>query len=377
MVEIKYLYRIDWRVVFIILLLQCVSLVTISSYSRDLFDQDTDLFMTATCRSQCKWFAMGWGLFFFFSAFDYNKLREWAWLLYAIALIALLGLFFVDPIQRVHRWYRLPLVGFNFQPSEYTKLGVIIAMSWFLERRASASESLVTGIGAVLIAGIPFLLILKQPDLGTALVLYPLALVMGYFGNLHPLFLRLGAGLGLLIACLIFFMFSGIVSQETIHPIASRFLKEYQIERLNPNTHHQKAAMCAIGVGGLCGAGWQSGEYTRGGSLPAPYTDSIFSAFGEEFGFFGLVFLLILFYALLYCSFQVTTLAKEPFGRLLAAGIATLVAVHVIVNIGMLCGMAPITGVPLVLVSYGGSHVLATSIALGILQSIYSRRFMF
>jgi rod shape determining protein RodA len=154
-------------------------------------------------------------------------------------------------------------------------------------------------------------------------------------------------------------------------------MKEYQFERLNPNTYHQKSAMTAIAVGGLTGVGFRNSEYAKGGSLPAPYTDSVFPAFGEEFGFFGLLGLLLLFYSLIYCSFQVTAVAKDPFGRLLAAGIAVFLAVHVLVNIGMMCGLLPITGVPLVLMSYGGSSIVSTMIALGILQSIYTRRFMF
>ena len=108
-----------------------------------------------------------------------------------------------------------------------------------------------------------------------------------------------------------------------------------------------------------------------------PYTDSAFPAFGEEFGFLGLIFLLLVFYGLIYFSFQVAAVAKDPFGRLLGAGISVFLAVHITVNIGMMIGILPITGVPLVLVSYGGSSVLSTMMALGILQSIYSRRFMF
>ena len=107
------------------------------------------------------------------------------------------------------------------------------------------------------------------------------------------------------------------------------------------------------------------------------HTDSVFAAFGEEFGFVGLIFLLFLFYALIYFSFQVAAVAKDPFGRLLAAGLAAYLAMHVLVNCCMMCALLPITGVPLILVTYGGSSLLTTMAALGLLQSIYSRRFMF
>jgi len=127
----------------------------------------------------------------------------------------------------------------------------------------------------------------------------------------------------------------------------------------------------------MTGTGWRKSEYTSGGWLPASYTDSVFPAFGEEFGFLGLLFLLALFYSLIYFSFQVAAVAKDPFGRLLSAGIAVYLAMHILMNIGMMSGFLPITGVPLVLVTYGGSSILSTMTALGILQSIYSRRFMF
>src|SRR5205085_9411689 len=151
----------------------------------------------------------------------------------------------------------------------------------------------------------------------------------------------------------------------------------YQFDRLDPATHHQKAAATAIAIGGITGVGWRNSEYTGRGWLPAPYTDSVFPAFGEEFGFLGMLLSVVLYYALIYFSFKLTALAKDPFGRLLSAGVAVYLAMHIIVNIGMMCGFLPITGVPLVLVTYGGSSVLATMMALGLLQSIYSRRFMF
>lgn len=376
--DARFLYRIDLRIVFILFLLMGISLITISSFSSEFNSHlSEENLLTPLVKSQIKGFLIGWGLFFLFSGFDYNKLREYAWLIYAISLASLVGLFFTDSIQRVHRWYQLPFIHVNFQPSEYAKLAVIIAMSWFLERRVTSSRSLSTLLGALSIASIPFFLILKQPDLGTALVLYPVMLVMFYFGDLHPFIIRALIALGLVACSIVLLIFSGLISHEEMRPYARMVLKEYQYERLNPNTHHQKAAITAIAVGGMSGVGWKNSEYAKGGSLPAAYTDSVFSAFGEEFGFIGLVFLLVLFYALIYCSFQVTAVAKDPFGRLLAAGIAIFLAVHVLMNIGMMCGLLPITGVPLVLISYGGSSVVSTMIAVGILQSIYSRRFMF
>jgi rod shape determining protein RodA len=374
----QYLSRIDFRVIPIILGLMFISLLIISSYSLPSSTEISDeSFFTPLVKHQIQCLLVGWLVFFIVAGFDYNKLRELTWIFYVIMVLSLIGVLFTESIQRVNRWYKIPFINMSFQPSECAKLIVVITLSWFLERKWAKAGYWSTAIFGMIIVGIPFLLILKQPDLGTALVLFPITLVMFYFGELQPTVIRVMtafAAFGLLTVALIFL---GVVQHEELRPIATKFVKEYQFDRLDPKTHHQKAAVTAIAVGGLTGTGWRKSEFTMGGWLPAPYTDSVFPAFGEEFGFIGLIFLLVLFYALLYFSFQVTAVAKDHFGRLLSAGITVYLAMHILVNIGMMSGFLPITGVPLVLVSYGGSSILATMTALGILQSIYSRRFMF
>jgi rod shape determining protein RodA len=253
----------------------------------------------------------------------------------------------------------------------------VITLSYFLERRKESSRTLSTAIIAGLIVLVPFALILKQPDLGSALVLFPIALVMYYFGNIHPLVIKVMTFLLILGVGFVAMIFSGVLSYEDWKPVMTKVIKEYQYERFNPNTYHQKAGQTAIALGGLTGRGLHQSEYTAQKWLPFGYTDSVFSAFSEEFGMIGAWFLLGLFFALIYFSFQVTAVACDDFGRLLSAGIAVYIAMHVIVNVGMMCGFLPITGVPLLLVTYGGSSILATMSALGILQSIYTRRYMF
>lgn len=374
----RTLTRIDFRVIPIILSLMIISLLVISAYTIDpSSDHSEEAFFNPIVRNQIQWFVLGSGLFLFFAGFDYNKLREWTWILYALMILSLVGLFFTDTIQSVHRWYRIPFINVSFQPSEYAKLIVVITLSWFLERRRSLASSWSTAFFAGLIVGIPFLLILKQPDLGTALVLLPITLVMFYFGDIRPSIVKAMTICGAVLTIFVALIFLSIIPHESLRPYATVVLKDYQFDRLDPATHHQKAAATAIALGGLTGTGWRHSEFTGRGWLPAPYTDSVFPAFGEEFGFLGLVFMLGLFYALIYFSFQVTAVAKDTFGRLLSAGVTVYLAMHILVNIGMMCGFLPITGVPLVLVTYGGSTTLATMTALGILQSIYSRRFMF
>jgi rod shape determining protein RodA len=372
----RYLARLDFRVIPVILSLMVISLLVISSYTVDP-DSPEEIFFTSIVRTQIQWFLIGTFLYFFCAGFDYNKLREWTWILYALVILSLIGLFFTDSIQRVHRWYRIPFLNISFQPSEYAKLVVVITLSWLLERRLTLASEWSTVFFAALVVGIPFILILKQPDLGTALVLFPISLVMCYFGNLRPSVIKAMTCIGGLALLLVALLFLGILPHETLRPYATAVLKDYQFDRLNPATHHQKAAAIAIALGGVTGSGWRKSEFSGKGWLPAPYTDSVFPAFGEEFGLLGLLLLMVLYYALIYFSFQVTAVAKDSFGRLLSAGVTVYLAMHILVNIGMMCGFLPITGVPLVLVTYGGSSILVTMMALGILQSIYSRRFMF
>lgn len=371
----RYLTRLDFRVIPVILGLMLISLLVVSSQS--LSDTSEDVFLTPIVKTQIQWFFIGSLVYLFCAGFDYNKLREWTWILYALMIISLIGLFFTDSIQRVHRWYRIPFLNASFQPSECAKFIVVITLSWYLERKRAVASYWGTAFFAGIIVGIPFILILKQPDLGTALVLFPITLVMFYFGDLRPSIIKWLSIIGGTTLILVAVIFLGILPHESLRPYATTVLKEYQFDRLNPATHHQKAASTAIALGGLTGTGWRKSEFSGRGWLPAPYTDSVFPSFGEEFGFLGLFLLMLLYYALIYFSFQVTAVAKDPFGRLLSAGVTVYLAMHILVNIGMMCGFLPITGVPLILVTYGGSSILSTMMALGILQSIYSRRFMF
>lgn len=376
--DYRYLSRIDFRVIPVIFSLMFISLLVISAYSLpSTVDGSEESFFTPLVKIQMQWFVIGTIVYLFFSGFDYNQIRDWTWILYGLMLLSLFGLFFTDAVQRVHRWYKIPFINISFQPSEYAKLIVVITLSWYLERRRLQAGEWSTAFYGAIIVGIPFFLILKQPDLGTALVLFPITLVIFYFGGIRSSIIKTMSWMGGIALFLVAVIFLGIISHEDIRPYATKVLKEYQFDRLNPNTHHQKASAIAIALGGFSGTGWRKSEYSGGGWLPAAYTDSVFPAFGEEFGFLGLFLMLVLFYSLIYFSFQVTAVAKDPFGRLLAAGITVYLAMHILINIGMMCGFLPITGVPLVLVTYGGSSILSTMTALGILQSIYSRRFMF
>ncbi|MCX6988697.1 MAG: FtsW/RodA/SpoVE family cell cycle protein [Chlamydiae bacterium] len=374
----QYLKLIDLRTIPILLGLMAMSLLVISSTTVEAWELSQDeSFFTPFVKGQIKWFGIGSLFYLFFAGFDYRKLKKWSWILYIGMIMMLFGLFFTAPIQNVQRWYRIPGLGMMFQPSEYAKLIVVITLSLFLEIKAYAIKTSRVTWQAILIILIPFLLILKQPDLGTALVLYPIALVMFYFGGVKRKVIAIMSIMAVSGLFFVSLMFTGVLSHEEMRPYVTKVIKDYQFERLNPNTYHQQASQTAIALGGISGSGWRKSEFSGRQWLPAAHTDSVFAAYSEDFGLTGVFVMLLLFFGLIYFSFQVTAVAKDPFGRLLSAGITVYLAMHMIVNMGMMCGFLPITGVPLVMITYGGSSVLSTMTALGILQSIYSRRFMF
>jgi rod shape determining protein RodA len=373
----RTLRRIDFRTIPILLILMFVSVLVIAATTLDPAEMGEANFLTPIAKSQIRWFALGWAVYFFFSGLDYRKLKEWTWFFYFAMLILLIGLFFVPAIQNVHRWYRIPGVNFAFQPSEFAKLIVVMALSLYLENKGRETVRSRSTLCALSIVFAPCVLILKQPDLGTALVLYPIALVMFYFGGIKKKVIAVMSLMAIAALVFVSMMFLGFISHDDFRPYATKVIKEYQYDRLNPHTYHQEASQTAIALGGLSGSGWRKSEFTGHQWLPTPHTDSVFASFSEEFGLIGVFFLMLFFFGLLYFSFQVTAVAGDRFGRLLYAGITTYLAMHMIVNMGMMCGFLPITGVPLILITYGGSSVLSTMTALGILQSIYSRRFMF
>lgn len=373
----RYLSRIDFRTIPILLVLMFISILVISATTGDPGDMGEETLFTPIAKSQIRWFAIGWCVYLFFAGLDYRKLKKWTWFLYFTIVLMLIGLFFVPAVQNVHRWYKLPGVSFAFQPSEYAKLIVVMTLSLYLENKGRQTYQKRATLMAILIVLVPFLLIFKQPDLGTTLVLYPIALVMFYFGGIKKRVITVMSLMAVAGLVFVSMMFLGFISHEEFRPIATKVIKEYQYERLNPHTYHQEASQTAIALGGMAGSGWHKSEFTGHQWLPAAHTDSVFAAFSEEFGLIGVFFLMLFFFGLIYFSFQVTAVANDRFGRLLSAGITTYLAMHMIVSMGMMCGFLPITGVPLMLITYGGSSVLSTMTALGILQSIYSRRFMF
>lgn len=351
-----------------------ISLIIISGTSAE--DKNASFF-TPLVVAQMKWFAMGWAFYLAAAFIPYGAFRRYSPFLYIFLVVALVGLFLMPSVHNVHRWYRFSWMGFDMQPSEWAKLILAISLASFLERHSSDIHFFSKALMGWLLVLVPFLLILKQPDLGTAAALLPMSLCAFYAAGACPKLTKMiqyitSCGLGLIVL-----VFVGIIPHESLRPYARAFMKDYQYERLIPKTYHQKASLTAIGKGGVSGSGFRKASFTKGNFLPAANTDSAFAAFAEQFGFIGITVLVGLFFSLIYLGFRAALSASDLFGRYLAIAITTGLGTHILVNMGMMSGLLPITGVPLVLVTYGGSSVLSTMTSLGVLQSIYARRYRF
>jgi rod shape determining protein RodA len=314
------------------------------------------------------WVLAGLFIFFGVTLMDYRKIATNAWWIYAVCLILLVMVLFMGvKVYGAYRW--LNLFGIKIQPSEFAKIGTLLVLTRYLGLPSRDMAEFKTFYTVLILCAIPFVLVLEQPDLGTALMLVPLALSLLFVGGVPIRYMGILLGIGLLMA-----------------PAGWFVLDEYQQERihvfLDPGRDPLGAGWnkiqseIAVGSGGLSGKGYLMGTQNILGFLPrtvAP-TDFIFSVIAEESGFVGSALLLGLYAVVLSCSIRAAIRAVDKVGQLLAAGVATMFFCHLFVNIAMTVGLAPITGLPLPLISYGGSFMICTMTALGLVQSVYVRR---
>lgn len=356
--------RMDWLFVSSIITLVVIGVLFIFSAS----SRQDDLQMTALTQRQILWALLGFVIFFGAVVMDYHKIGRSSFIFYLVCLALLVVVLTLDKkIYGSARW--LSLFGLQIQPSEFTKLALILVLARYLSepsRDLSHPKTLFVALG---ITAVPFALILDQPDLGTAVTLLPLVATMLYAAGVPFRYLLLLVGLGLLALVPGWFILDG-----------------YQRERLlvffDPGRDPLGAgwnsiqSSIAVGSGGLAGKGYMMGTQNILGFLPrtvAP-TDFIFSVIAEEKGFVGSVSLLMLFVALVTCGLRASLASRDKLGRLLAVGVVTLLFSHMFVNMAMTVGLMPITGLPLPLVSYGGSFMVCTMAGLGMVQSVYVRR---
>ena len=344
---------------------------------------------------QIVWYALGTGAAAALCCVDYHTLARWAMVAYWASLLLLAAVLFVGTVRfGARRWFDLGLL--SLQPSEFAKLAFIVAQAHFLSRPIEELRVLLTFWKALGMMLLPFVLILKEPDLGSALVLLPMGLAMLFVaGTPRRYLLRLLGGVGILGALfLVDVLFASPNWQIKLEDYQRRrlmvyFGKEYtpppgaskaERERLRKmqfdDSHNVRQALISVGSGGLMGKGWRQGTQNALGYLPRPvaHNDFIFSVIAEERGFVGSVIVLALYGVVLFTGIKIAGQARDRLGKLMAVGVVTLLFSHVFINIGMNIRMMPVTGVPLQLLSYGGSSVLGSLIAMGLLQNVYIYR---
>ena len=320
------------------------------------------------------WFVQRQGIFaivdcilvFFMLHFDYKILQRYGNALYIFNIVMLVAVMVLgQSALGAQRWIQIGPI--TLQPSEFSKIIMIISLATILDKRMGKLNTFKDLLPVAAYVGLPFLLVMKQPDLGTALVFMAIFFGMIFAAgvNLRLLMIIFGAG----IACM---------------PIFWHFLKDYQKMRImvfmDPNVdplgsgYHIIQSKIAIGSGMLFGKGLFGGTQSQLNFLPENHTDFIFAVIGEELGFIGATFVLILYFIMLYRGSKVANEARDNFGALLAVGITSMLTFHVLVNVGMTAGIMPVTGIPLPLMSYGVSSLTTNLVAVGILLNIYMRR---
>ncbi len=312
------------------------------------------------------WTGIGMVVFILMTIFDYRWFKTLAWPIYAVNVgLLVLTLAVGDGVGGSARWVAFGPIQFQF--SELAKILMTIVLATYLGNREGRLDSLGAILGAVLLMVPPWALVMMQPDLGTSMVL--LAILAG------TLFMS-GASLRWLLA-----MALGVVAAI---PIAWQFLRDYQKDRIlsfiSPSVDTQGSgwqvhqSQMTVGSGGLLGTGLTNGAASRGGFLPVQESDFVFAVLAQELGFLGALVVFVLFMALLWRILSCAWKSKDPFGTLFGAGLASMILFQVFVNIGMVIGILPVTGIPLPFITHGGASLTSLAIGLGVIQSINLRQ---
>jgi rod shape determining protein RodA len=351
----------DW--VLLVLILLICGLGVLEIYSATLGTKFAGVHI-----KQVYWVLGGVALMFMMSLFNYHALIARVPLFYIISIASLVGVkLFGQKYLGARRWVQLG--SFHFQPSEWVKLVLILAMAKYFSDNVKGDPDGQDMVKAAALVGVPMLMVLSQPDLGTALTYLPIAIMGLFLGGMklrHALVVLAIAGL--------------------LAPVGWHFLKPYQKDRLTsfmqPEADSQGKgyqviqSLVAVGSGGIFGKGTAQGSQTQGQFLPVPHTDFIFAAFAEEHGFIGAMAVLLLYFIVLMRLIQNAQTAPDRAGAFVVMGVVAVLAFHILVNVGMVVGFMPVTGIPLPLMSYGGSSVLFMFLALGIVMNIRMRRFV-
>jgi rod shape determining protein RodA len=361
------IFRLDF-----LLLLATLGLIVFSIVTLNAATADTGASAGYYATHQGVYAVIGLILMIVLASIDYSRFRELKTGLYlAMMGLILLVLAVGGATRGSRRWIELPFL--RFQPSELGKVLLVLALSAFVIDRVRYINDRQTTSRIMLLALAPTLLVMAQPDLGTGIIYVNIALALLFVAGTKWTHFAALAGLAAAAATLVL----------VVAPLAgSPVLKGYQKDRLTAFLHKNDAdprsqgyqlnqAQTAIGSGRKTGRGASHATQTRLGFLPESHTDFVFAVVGERYGFVGAGIVLSLYALLIWRALRILTIAKNLYGALLAAGIGAMLMTQVFVNVGGNVGIMPITGIPLPLMSYGGSSVIVTLLALGVLQSVY------
>ncbi|HBG45505.1 MAG TPA: rod shape-determining protein RodA [Deltaproteobacteria bacterium] len=363
MIDRRLFTHFNWSILSVIIALIFVGFMSIYSA--------THAQMPSIYKKDVYWMSIGAACMLFAIVISYAYLERAAYFIYGASLLLLISVFFIgSSFGGAKRWISLGF--FSLQPSEFAKIALIIMLAKYFNEKMVPDRGM--GLKDLILPGlimiIPFLLIAKQPDLGTGIIIWMIFWSMAFIVKIRT---RVIAGLGLLFAAMA--------------PIAWVFLKDYQKARLtsfmSPEAdplgtgYHVMQSKIAIGSGGVLGKGFLHGTQGNLMFLPEHHTDFIFAALAEEWGLAGALVVIGLFLALIISGLHTATGSKDRFGFLLAFGITVMFFWQITINLGMVSGLLPVVGVPLPFISYGGSFLITSMIAAGVLLNINMRRFIF
>jgi rod shape determining protein RodA len=389
--------RIDWLMVGALACLMFIGIMFVYSATMANDASAHLVWHKQSWVRQLIWCVFGLGAAGAVCLIDYRIMSRWALVIYAFTILMLI-IVLIPGIGSTQGWgaRRWIVLGpANLQPSEFAKLGFILAMANFLSRPPDELRSVGIFWKALLMLVVPFLLIMKEPDLGSALILLPVGLTMLFVAGVPPRYINTliavsGLVIGLILVDVLFAPPSWQIKLENYQK--RRLLVYFGLDGAPRNaTPSQKAearraqrdysynveqALISVGSGGLLGKGWCEGKQTALGYLPkaVAHNDFIFSVIAEEKGFVGSIIVVLLYSVVLFTGIRIAGQARDRLGKLLAVGVVAMYFSHVFINIGMNIRLMPVTGVPLPLLSYGGSSVLCSLIAAGILQNVNIHR---
>ncbi|MGA2192305.1 MAG: rod shape-determining protein RodA [Nitrospirota bacterium] len=367
MKEQRLVANLDWTFVFALLALIAIGMTAVYSATYSMDHGRHSLFV-----KQAYWMGLGVVVMAFTVAYDYRRLERWGYVFYGTSLILLAAVLVMGRTgMGAQRW--LPLGPLSFQPSEVAKLFLIIALAkYFSEDGLTGGHTLRQLLKPLLLVLVPVVLVVKQPDLGTAL--------MFMF-----IFCWMAIVAGIRLKSFIYLALASALSMPLAWKLFWGHLKDYQRKRLlvflSPDMdpsgagYHIIQSKIAVGSGSLTGKGFLHGTQSQLSFLPERHTDFIFSVISEEWGFIGSFIVLMVFLFIILWGIETAHRSKDRFGSLIAVGAVAMIFFHVVINIGMTVGIMPVVGVPLPLVSYGGTSALTTLIALGLLINVNLRRF--